>query len=173
MMPRYIVGVVIGVLFLGLSVSGCSNFPRVLWPQLPSEGVQAETVLDYYRKAGTLSVSAGSKELIRLRKAYRSKPDNETLFQLVALGLQPGRSLADRQLASDLLKEFRQRDKGGHSLMTLVSLLEDQLGDQLRLAGERDKARQQAQELETTSRELQDKLRALENIEKILRQREK
>ena len=57
--------------------------------------------------------------------------------------------------------------------MTLVSLLEDQLGDQLRLAGERDKARQQAQELETTSRELQDKLRALENIEKILRQREK
>ncbi|MGE4543157.1 MAG: hypothetical protein AB7D06_03505 [Pedobacter sp.] len=173
MMPKRIPGVVIGVLLLGLLVAGCSNFPRVWWPQLPSEGVQAETVLDYYRKASTLSIAAGSKELIRLRKAYRKSPDDETLFQLVALGLQPGRSLADRQLASDLLKEFRQRDEGGRTLMTLVSLLQDQLGDQLRLAGERDKARQQAQELETTSRELQDKLRALENIEKILRQREK
>ncbi len=173
MMPRRMFGVVIGGLLLGLSVAGCSNFPRVWWPRLPSEGVQAETVLDYYRKAGTLSIAAGSKELIRLRKAYRNKPDDETLFHLVALGLQPGRSLADRQLASDLLKEFRQRGKGDRTLMILVSLLEDQLGDQLRLAGERDRARQQVQELETTSRELQDKLRALENIEKILRQREK
>lgn len=172
MMPRRLFGVVGGVL-LGLSVAGCSNFPRVWWPRLPSDGVQAETVLEYYRKAGTLSIAAGSKELVRLRKAYRSNPDEETLFQLVALGLQPGRSLADRQLAFELLKEFHQRNKGGRNLMTLVSLLEDQLGDQLRLAGERDKARQQAQELETTSRELQDKLKALENIEKILRQREK
>lgn len=173
MMPRRMVGMVVGVFFLGMSVSGCSNFSQVFWPQLPSEGMQAETVLDYYRKAGTLSLAAGSKELIRLRNAYRSRPDNETLFQLVALALQPGRSLADRELASDLLKEFHQRDNGDRTLLTLVSLLEDQLGDQLRFAGERDKARQQARELEATSRGLQDKLRALENIEKILRQRER
>ncbi len=174
MMPGRRMGVVIGLLCMGLSVTGCSSVSRGVLPQSPmKEGMQADTVLNYYGRARTLPAAAVSTEIARLRKDYRRQPGEETLFQLVALVLQPGRPLADRQLASDLLKEFRQRDKGAPTLMALVTLLEYQVNEQLRIASERDKARQQAQELEATTRNLQDKLRALENIEKILRQREK
>lgn len=58
-------------------------------------------------------------------------------------------------------------------MLSLTSLLEDQLKEQLKLIGERDQVLQRARKLETDNRELQDKLQALEDIEKILRQREK
>lgn len=173
MIPRRIVGMGFGLLFLGVTLTGCSNFPPVWWPRLPSDGIKAETVLDYYRKAESLRFARVGKEIARLRDAYRRKPDDETLFQLVALAAQPGRPQNDRQLALDLLKEFRRRDTGERSLRTLAALLEDQLKEQRRLAGARDEALRRAQTLEATSRELQDKLRALEDIEKILRQRER
>lgn len=173
MIPRQVVGVGMALVLLGLSAAGCSNFPRVYWPRLSNGGVTAETVLGYYRKAGTLNPATVRKEIDRLREAYRERSDDETLFQLVVLTLQPGRPPSDRQLAFDLLKDFRQRGRAENSLLTLTVLLENQLGEQLRLAGERDKARQRAEELEKTSRELQNKLRALEDIEKILRQRER
>ncbi|ABA87757.1 hypothetical protein Pcar_0497 [Syntrophotalea carbinolica DSM 2380] len=175
MMPKRFAGftrVVAGSLLLGALLAGCSSFPRVWWPRLPNEGLSVEAVLDYFHKADSLRSATVSKEILRLRQVYRRQPDDETLFQLVALAMQPGRPVSDRQLALQLLNDFRQRKKGGHSLMVLVSILDDQLEEQLQLAGERDRLRQQAQELEATSRELQDKLRALENIEKILRQRE-
>lgn len=175
MMPKRFAGytrMVVGFLLLGTLLAGCASFPRVWWPRLPNEGLSVEAVLDYFHKADSLRTATVSKEIVRLRQVYRRQPDDETLFQLVALAMQSGRPITDRQLALQLLNDFHQRKKGSHSLMILVSILEDQLDEQLQLAGERDRARQKGQELEATSRELQDKLRALENIEKILRQRE-
>lgn len=163
---------VVAILLSGLWGAGCSGFPRVWWPRLPGEGIAVGAVLDYYRKAGTLSPPTITREIERLRVAYRKDPDDDTLFQLVVLAMQRGRSVSERQLALDLLKDFRRRGNGDRDLMVLVSLLEDGLGERAQLAGELDGARKQVRELEATTRELQDKLRALENIEKILRQRE-
>jgi hypothetical protein len=160
-------------LILGFMITGCSGFPKVFWPPLSSEGIEAGMVLDYYRKAGTLSSATIDKEIKRLQRAYRNAPDNETLFQLVALASQPERTPAERKLALDLLKDFRRQDTGGRALLSLVSLLEDQLSEQMRLVGNYEQARQQVQELGAANRELQDKLQALKDIEKILRQREK
>jgi len=172
MMPRHKAGIAIG-LFLGLFLSGCAGFPKVSWPQLPGEGIEPATVLDYYRKAGTLSPAKIDREIVRLRKDFNRKPDDNALFQLVALASQPGRPPVDRKLALDLLIDFRRQDKGGATLLSLTSLLEDQLKEQLELVGERDQVLQRARKLETDNSELQDKLQALEDIEKILRQREK
>ncbi|APG24445.1 MAG: hypothetical protein PHC98_02325 [Syntrophotalea acetylenica] len=166
-------------LLLLASTAGCGVFPRVTWPQLPNGSMTVETALDDYQKAQTLSPAKAAREMTRLRQTYRRHPDDETLFQLVALAVQPGRSQADRQLALELLRDYRRREPGDQRLLVLASMLEGRLAEQLQLTSERDRARQQAQDLETRgreleikNRELQEKLRALENIEKILRQRE-
>lgn len=156
------------LLVLLLATAGCGRFSRVgqsFWPQATDSAPQVSDVLERYRLASELSPAEIDREIRRLRAARRRERSDTTLFHLVTLALQPGRPAADRRLALDLLTEYRRHARERDDLVDLAGLLADQARALLRLNDELEDARERAADLE-------EKLRALENIEKILRQRE-
>jgi DNA repair exonuclease SbcCD ATPase subunit len=151
-----------------LAAGGCGGFSRAgqsFWRQATVGGPRVVEVLEHYRQASRLTPEQIDEEIGRLRAAWHREQSAETLFQLVALAMQPDRPVVDRRLALNLLTEYQQRAGERDDLLALAGLLADQTRALLRRTDELAEARGRAAGLK-------EKLRALENIEKILRRRE-
>lgn len=158
-----------GVVALGccLALSGCSGMQSLggtVWPP-NGQGTGAVQVLACCRE--TAAMPAAEQDILfgQLRKEFEKKKIDRTRFELVCLAVQPKRSSEDLVYARGLLRDYLAKKRPREDLAALAELLENMIGQRLqaeqRLAEERKRA-------ET----LAGKLKALEDIEKIIQKRE-
>jgi hypothetical protein len=156
------------VLGLGglLILSGCIHARCWNESVLPfsQKGPDVAQVLTDCRSVASLSQKEQEALLQTLRGDFEEEEKTETRFDLVCLAMQPGRSRQDRIWARDLLREY-QAQEGARDLAALASLFESLITRNLTLEQKLDEERKRAETLA-------GKLKALEDIEKIIRKRE-
>lgn len=158
-----------GVLALGccLAFSGCfgmQSLSGTVWPP-NGQGPAVAQVLACCRETAAMPPAEQGVLFSQLRKEFEKKKNDQTRFELVCLAVQPKRSKQDLAYARELLRDYLAKDCPREDLAALAELLENMIGQRLqaeqRLAEERKRA-------ET----LAGKLKALEDIEKIIQKRE-
>lgn len=150
-----------------LVLSACAGSRCWKEPVLPfiESKPDASDLLTECRRAATLSKEEQEVLLKKLRSDYEKKKDPETRFQLVCLALQPDRAHQDRVWARDLLKTYLAQKDTEEDLAALAWWLEILVNRNLVIQQKLDEERKRADTLA-------GKLKALENIEKIIRKRE-
>jgi hypothetical protein len=158
-----------GILALGccLVLSGCfgmRNLSGTVWPPNGQSPAVAQ-VLACCRETAAMPPAEQDVLFGQLRKEFEKKEIDRTRFELVCLAVQPKRSNQDLAYARELLRAFLAKKCPREDLAALAELLDNMIGQRLqaeqRLAEERRRA-------ET----LAGKLKALEDIEKIIQKRE-
>lgn len=158
----------IAVLALGgLLLSGCTSMQYWRKPVRPAseQGPGAEQILTDCRTVTSPSKEVQDHLYQRLRDDLQVQDRVEYRFALVCLALQPHRTRQDRVWARDLLREYQIRDNRRPNLAVLAGLLEDLITRQLTVEQQLIESRKRAETLD-------GKLKALEDIEKIIRERE-
>jgi hypothetical protein len=158
------------VLAGGLALSGCAGVRGwECWEEsvLPfaERKPDASEILTQCRQAASLPREEQEVLLKNLRGDYEQEKDPETRLKLVCLALQPDRSHQDRVWARDLLKTYLAQENSQEDLAALAWLLENLVSRNLVLQQKLDEERKRADTLA-------GKLKALEDIEKIIRKRE-
>jgi hypothetical protein len=129
------------------------------------QGPGAEQILTDCRIVTAQSEEVQDHLYQRLRGDLQVQDRVEYRFALVCLALQPHRTRQDRVWARDLLREYQVRDNRRPNLAVLAGLLEDLITRQLMVEQQLIESRKRAETLD-------GKLKALEDIEKIIRERE-
>ncbi len=167
-MTRNRIQTILALLLLGscLIISGCYNWRPFSETELPPEnGPDAGSILIECRRMVVLPREEQAQLYQRLRTCFEQQEDAESRFGLVCLALQPGRTNQDRVRARQLLRDYLHQEDPREDLEALATVLESLINQRLnveqRLATERKRAD-----------ELAAKLKALEDIERIIRQRE-
>jgi hypothetical protein len=137
---------------------------NAVWPANGS-GFDAAQVLIDCREKSELSGAEQDRLFHRLRKGFEEQKDDKARFELVCLAVQPKRTVQDLVYARGLLRDYLGRKPSREDLAALAATLESMIDQRLvveqRLVEERARA-------ET----LAGKLKALEDIEKIIQKRE-
>jgi hypothetical protein len=158
-----------GVLALGccLFLSGCFDMRSLSGKVWPTNGQDSGVSQFLACCWETAAMPPAEQDVLftQLRKEFEKEKNDRTRFELVCLAVQPKRSTQDLAWARELLRDYLAKKRPREDLAALGELLENMIGQRLqveqRLAEERKRA-------ET----LAGKLKALEDIEKIIQKRE-
>lgn len=167
-MIRYLRQVTVLSLFgLGLLLSGCAELGHWMdstWSA--SIGCNASQVVSDSRQIAILPAAEQRRQVQRLRAAYDKSGGDRERFLLACLAVHPKSRYQDHGKALQLLQGYRRSAEPREDLLALAELLEALLLQQQQaeqnLAAERER-----------SESLASKLKALEDIEKIIQEREK
>lgn len=158
-----------GGLALGccLVLSGCADMRRLsgtVWPP-NGQGPNATQVLACHRETAAMPPAEQDVLFAQLRKEFEEKKSDRTRFELVCLAVQPKRSTQDLAYARELLRDYLAKRRPREDLAALAELLENMIGQRLQ-------AEQRLVEERKRAETLAGKLKALEDIEKIIQKRE-
>jgi hypothetical protein len=167
-MIRYLRGVTVLLLFgLGLLLSGCAgltNWVDSTWSA--KVGCNASQVLNDSRRIAILPVAEQRRQVRRLQAAYDKSGKDRERFLLACLAVHPKSRYQNHERALQLLQGYRLSAEPREDLLALAELLETLLLQQQQIE------QNLAAELERSD-SLANKLKALEDIEKIIQEREK
>ncbi|OEU61160.1 MAG: hypothetical protein BA870_04320 [Desulfuromonadales bacterium C00003094] len=167
-MIRYLKGGAVLLLFgLGLLLSGCAgltNWMDSTWST--NIGCNASQVVTDSRQIAILPEAEQRRQVRRLQAAYDKSGRDRDRFLLVCLAVHSKSRYQNHERALQLLQGYRRSAEPREDLLALAELLETLLLQQQQV--EHDLAA----ELERSD-SLANKLKALEDIEKIIQEREK
>ncbi len=158
-----------GVLVMGccLVLSGCFDMRSLrgtVWP-LNGQDPGVAQFLACCRETAAMLPAEQDVLFGQLRKEFEKEKNDRTRFELVCLAVHPKRSSQDLAYARELLRDYLAKKRPRENLATLAELLENMIGQRLQ-------AEQRLAEERKRSETLAGKLKALEDIEKIIQKRE-
>jgi len=165
-MIRYLRKATVLLLFgLGLLLSGCAVGHWVDSTWSASIGCNASQVVSDSRQIAILPEAEQRRQVRRLQTAYDKSGGDRERFLLACLAVHPKSRYQNHSKALQLLQGYRRSAEPREDLLALAELLEALLLQQQQaeqnLAAERER-----------SESLASKLKALEDIEKIIQKRE-
>jgi hypothetical protein len=167
-MIRYLKKATVLLLFgLGLLLSGCAGLGQWLDSTWSANiGCNASQVISDSRHIATLPEAEHRRQVRRLQAAYDKSGGDRERFLLACVAVHPESRYQNHDRALQLLQGYRRKAETRGDLLALAELLETLLLQ-----------KQQVEQDLTAERErsdsLADKLKALEDIEKIIQEREK
>ena len=167
-MIRYLRKVTVSLLFgLGLLLSGCAgltNWMDSTWSA--NIGCNASQVLSDSRQIAILPAAEQRRQVRRLQTAYDKSGGDRERFLLACLAVHPKSRYQNRDRALQLLQGYLRSDEPREDLLALAELLETLLLQQQQVEQDLTVERERSESLVR-------KLKALEDIEKIIQEREK
>ncbi|MCD4688792.1 MAG: hypothetical protein K8R55_05600 [Desulfuromonadaceae bacterium] len=167
-MIRYLKGSAVLLLCgLGLLLSGCAgltNWMDSAWSA--NIGCNASQVVTDSRQIAILPEAEQRRQVRRLQAAYDKSGGDRDRFLLVCLAVHSKSRYQNHERALQLLQGYRRSAEPREDLLALAELLETLLLQQQQVKHDL------AAELER-SNSLANKLKALEDIEKIIQERER
>lgn len=167
-MIRYLRRVTVLLLFgLGLLLSGCAGLEQWVESTWSANiGCNASQVVSDSRQIAILPEAEQRRQVRRLQAAYDKSGGDRERFLLACLAVHSKSRYQNHDRALQLLQGYRRKAEPRGDLLALAELLETLLLQ-----------KQQAEQDLTAERERSDslasKLKALEDIEKIIQEREK
>lgn len=166
-MIRYLRKVTVLLLFgLGLLLSGCAVGQWMDSTWTANIGCNASQVVTDSRRIAILPEAEQRRQVRRLQAAYDKSGGDRERFLLACLAVHPKSRYQNHDRALQLLQGYRRGTESREDLVALAEMLETMLLQQQQaeqdLAAERER-----------SDSLASKLKALEDIEKIIQEREK
>ncbi len=167
-MIRYLRKVTVLLLFgLGLLLSGCAGLGQWVDSTWSANiGCNASQVVSDSRHIAILPEAEQRRQVRRLQAAYDKSGGDRERFLLACLAVYPKSRYQNHDRALQLLQGYRRSAEPRDDLLALAELLET-------LLLQKQQAEQDLAAERERSDSLASKLKALEDIEKIIQEREK